>query len=242
MMNLLAMINMESLGLPWMITLTFPDAFPKDADAVKSMLHRFSLAFLRAYGKNPVIWREEFKERRSGSHKGEWAPHLHLLEWGVEPTGEELAWLSRTWFTIVASGDEKHLRAGTRWEPIANWPHLLCYVSKYVAKLEEFADIPEPGRAWGVWNRELLPIKLVSEEIPDDRFFALRRVLRKYIERRSGRKVRHAGCWTGLTCYLREATGVRLVDWAWGGASEASDKRQGHPGMGGGEIVESRAS
>lgn len=219
-MNLLAMINMEVLGLPWMITLTFPDDFPKDGQQVKYMLHRFSLAFLRAYGKKPVIWRQEFQDRKSGSHKGEWAPHFHLLEWGVQPTVEGRAWLSVTWFKIVASGDEKHLRAGTRWEPIENWPHLLCYVSKYMAKLEEFADIPEPGRAWGVWNRELLPIKLVSDEIPDDRFFAVRRVLRKYIERVSGRKITHAGRWTGLTCYLREATGARLVDWAWCGAWE----------------------
>lgn len=242
MMNLLAMIDMDTLGLPWMITLTFADGFPKEAEEVKYMLHRFSLAFLRAYGKKAVIWREEFKERKSGSHKGEWAPHFHLLEWGVRPTGDDLAWLSVTWFGIVASGDAKHLRAGTRWEPIENWPHLLCYVSKYMAKLEEFADIPEPGRAWGVWNRELLPIKLVSEEIPDDRFLAVRRVLRKYIERASHRKVRHAARWTGLTCYLREATGARLVDWAWGATWEASNEKRRSPALAAGEIVQSGAS
>jgi hypothetical protein len=233
MMNLLAMINMEALRLPWMITLTFPDAFPTDNPAVKVMLHRFALEFGRAFGKHPIIWRLEYARRKSGHHAGEWAPHFHLLVWGVHPTEGDLMWVSRVWFKIVGSEDEKHLHAGTRWEPIREWRHLVAYVSKYMAKVDVGSPVANPGRAWGVWNRELLPITLVSDEIPDDRFLAMRRVLRKYMERTRRRKVTHAGRWTGLTCYLLEHTGKRLVDWAWRGAwndDDATERKARHRG------------
>ena len=94
-----------------MITLTWPrdwrGCVPTPSDAYKQ-LRALSKRFERATG-TPLrcVWKREFQRRG--------APHYHLLA-VVPPTiGDRQFrdWLSHTWYEVVASGDERHLAAGT---------------------------------------------------------------------------------------------------------------------------------
>ena len=214
MMTSLAVIDRQKAGLPSMFTLTYPDEmpiWPIRESKVKRDLRVFRRRFVRKYGKKAVLWRRENQIRKSGVHKGEPGPHVHGLAWDVEPGAEGLRWISENWYEVVGSGEEKHRRAGTNWFQPESWRGVLAYVSKYFAKVE---DVQVKGRSWGYWHRELLPVKLISEEIPVESFHPVRRVLRAYIARQTGRKPRVRDRWSGLSAFLSERTGENLVAWA----------------------------
>jgi hypothetical protein len=56
------------------------------------------------------------------------------------------------------------------------------------------ADVPT-GRSWGIFNREFMPwAKMVEFPLDDDAGIRIRRIARRFLERRLGRKVkRHFG-------------------------------------------------
>jgi hypothetical protein len=82
------------------------------------------------------------------------APHYHLLASNQVPKEE----IAERWYRIVGSGDEKHLRAGTRVESIRSKGHLYGYVSTYIRKSGQ-KQLPvgyeEVGRFWGA-SRNIL--------------------------------------------------------------------------------------
>jgi hypothetical protein len=220
MLNSLAIINQDQAGLPSFLSPTYPDeVLPVTEKQVKRDLGVLRMAFLRRYGAHPVLWRREMKARKSGLRKGEWAPHLHLLIWGVEPTLEDRQWFADTWVRITGGEGQvweskQHAVAvhPKSWLMPDSWRGTLAYVSKYCAKV---AEGPGFGRSWGYWRRELLPVKLVSEEIPQDSRYAVRRVLASYIRRKSGRRVKLYSRSQGLSAFLSQSTGEKLVAWAW---------------------------
>ena len=92
-----------------------------------------------------------------------------------------LQWVSLTWAEVVASGDPRHVRAGTRVEAIRSREGVMFYASKYVCKLDTGAA-ESSGRFWGIHNAPAIPwAEAVS--IPVDRQQAVRlmRVARRYI-------------------------------------------------------------
>jgi hypothetical protein len=237
MLTSLAILDQTRAGLPSFLSPTYPDeVLPVSEERVKRDLGVLRMAFERRYGRKLVLWRREYTDRKSGLRVGEYAPHLHLLVWGVEPTGEDRHWFALTWCRITGSvgqpWEEKQLNCASHeksWFMADSWIGTLAYVSKYAAKV---SDHPSRGRAWGWWRRELAPVKILSDEIPQDSFHAVRRVLRKYIERKSGRRVRVYRRWYGLTAYLEEWTGEKLVKWAWD-VGWAVDDHVGHDERGG---------
>jgi hypothetical protein len=235
MMTGLAMINRDKAGVPSFVGLTYPDeCLPVSERDVKRHLAAFRAAYVRRYGKKAVLWRREYQTRKSGAFVGEQVPHVHLLVWDSSlPTvwcrdrdgrwflaaaEAERAWLAETWCRIVGAPEETRAKheAVTRhpksWLLPDSWRGTLAYVSKYVAKVNE---VECEGRSWGYWWRELLPIELLSDEIPHETFHAMRRVLRRYVERQTGRQFPVRAKWSGLTVFLSEATGAALVRWAW---------------------------
>jgi len=121
-----------------LITLTYPAEFPRDGRVCKKHLNAF-LQFLRRRGIR-YVWVSEFQERG--------ALHYHIF---VDKyiSKEEVA---TRWYSIVGSGDEKHLLAGTRVEAIRSKGMVFHYISSYISKLaqkqvpEDFVDV---GRFWG---------------------------------------------------------------------------------------------
>jgi|GEM_PF-898962 len=121
-----------------MITLTYPSDFPCDGAIVKGHVNAWC-QFLRRRDIK-YFWILEFQERG--------APHFHFL------TSEEIdkGTVSQRWYEIVGSGDEKHLRAGTRCDTVRNENQLFGYMVGYLKKLTQKVapkDFENVGRWWG---------------------------------------------------------------------------------------------
>jgi len=79
---LLAKVCLDE-GLPLFGTTTYPDIFPDDAAKFKRDLETLVERLKRRFKKIGLVWRLEFKERRSGVNVGKIAPHFHWLLWNV---------------------------------------------------------------------------------------------------------------------------------------------------------------
>lgn len=154
LMRLLATLEREAL--PIFITLTYPAEYPVSSQIYKRHLDSFAKRLTRLEPSAAFVWRLEFQKRG--------APHYHLLVWNVSYL-KLLAWVSRAWFEVVGSGDEKHLAAGTRVENIRSLRGLMAYAAKYVGKIDPLQtseSMGHVGRWWGVVGREFLPQAILS--------------------------------------------------------------------------------
>ena len=153
LMRLIASIERQER--PVFVTLTYPDVFPPGQDVWKRDIDTFGKRVARRFPSAGFIWRIEFKVRLSGLSVGQLAPHFHLLVYNVH-SASLLKMVSAAWWGVVGSGDDDHLRAGTRVERIFSLGGIMRYVGKYIAKED---DYPEgwTGRVWGVVGRKHLP-------------------------------------------------------------------------------------
>jgi hypothetical protein len=179
------------------ITLTYPGAWSRNARVWKRDLDAFGKRFRRQYPRGAFVWKLEPQPRRK-------APHYHLIVVGLKFIAKD--WLSRAWYDVVASGDPKHLVAGTQVQLVQSHRGVLAYAAKYTAKRQELpADWREPGRWWGVVNRADLGIVWGSCSLSDYQFWAAVRILRRLIagrRRSTGRsppRACHSGMWAVLT-------------------------------------------
>jgi len=216
MLQFLHMIDRERSGMPLFVTLTYPGEWPGDPHRWKRDLHVWLLRLRRKMPAAWCVWRLEPQQRG--------APHYHLLVFGVPRLSIE--WLSRTWYEVVGSGDERHLRAGTQVQQVASWRRVIGYAAKYLAK--EAADLPAEwragvGRWWGVHQRQNAPREAMEVALEGAAFFKVRRVLRRFISgpgmrgrdwfadsRLGGGKLARRGQQVGLSA----DTAARLIAWA----------------------------
>jgi len=213
LLDWLNMIETGELSSGLFLTLTYPDVFPTDPQRWKRDLDVFLKRLKRQYPGAVCVWRLEWKERLSGENVGKVAPHFHIIALGIPRMS--LRWLSVSWFETVGSGDDRHLGAGTQAQRIRHRRGIMYYAAKYMAKVAESPDF-WTGRVWGIVGRDLLPVVLVSFVLDWSAFYRLRRVMRGWLERKTGRKAwaRHRG--QGMTAYLDDATSGRLLAWASG--------------------------
>lgn len=145
------------------LTATYPAEFPCDGLLVKRHLHALLAALRRRIHPLEYLWILEFQARD--------APHFHIfLDHALpEPhaTMKRRAggvvkdclthwpshdWLAERWFSIVGSGDERHLAVGTAWEVIEKAEGCPRYVAKECYKTFQKV-VPEKyqsvGRFWG---------------------------------------------------------------------------------------------
>lgn len=127
-----------------MVTLTYPLEFPGDGREVKRHFANFMKALRRKLGKMSYLWFLEFQKRG--------APHYHILIDRPRKVSKDFKmWVSRSWYRIVGSNDDKHLRAGTRTENVRKGESLSRYAVKYAIKMRQKA-VPEQyrnvGRFW----------------------------------------------------------------------------------------------
>jgi hypothetical protein len=191
--------------LTHMLTLTYPGVFTDDGRRVKRDWATLRKWLRRAHAEIGGLWILEFQRRG--------APHLHAFVNGPIPREE----LSRRWYEVVGSGDERHLRAGTRIELLRKSTAVASYAAKYAAKLEQ-KEVPRefrrPGRMWGHFN-----IKLPSETYsgPREDIGILVRMVRRIRDaqrRARGLRRRRDDGRLGFTAY-DSADGTRqLVEWA----------------------------
>jgi hypothetical protein len=111
-------------------------------------------------------------------------------------------WASFVWYDVVASGNPDHARAGVRVERVRSWGGVMSYAAKYMGKAdaESFLSEISYGRNWGVFNRANIPwAKMIELDLEPEVGVRLRRIARRYLEKRSGRS-RHLPYGVTLYC------------------------------------------
>lgn len=134
-----------------------------------------------------------------------------LARFGFEPGCMSFQdWVSMSWYHIVGSHDLKHFTAGARVERVRTWGGVVSYASKYMTKsdAEFLGDVPF-GRSWGIFNRAAIPwAKIIELELDEETGVRLRRVARRYLEHKLGRKWKAP---YGLTLFCDGAQFLRLI-------------------------------
>ncbi len=156
----------------------------------------------RKFGRFPMVWRLEFQRRG--------APHFHLLAF-VDATPSELhEFVSRSWYEACGEISPEHLRAGTNVQKVKSWRGMMAYAAKYMGKLEQVSPgVESPGRFWGVWSKELLPISVEVVALDHHQAIRVRRIYRKF----SGTRYRTLRMLYGTTTFVRYETSTRLLAW-----------------------------
>jgi hypothetical protein len=146
------------------------------------------------------VWKLEIQRRGS--------PHFHLLvRRPAVPVPVLRRFVSQRWFSIVASGDLRHLRAGTQVLPLLTnaWQYLVGELAGAKGYQEVIPDGCEgAGRWWGVWG---LRRPVEETEISESEFYALRRCLRRLGATR-GYRPRHRGAYAGFWLLSRAPAGM----------------------------------
>jgi hypothetical protein len=127
------------------LTLTYPCDYSDDWRDWKADLRALGERIRREFGSLVGLWKLEFQKRG--------APHFHILLIFESKTWVEFfkVWVSKAWYEVVGSGDEKHLRAGTNVRRVTGpVGRLMRYLSKYMAK--DYQVSFPTGRVWGVWG------------------------------------------------------------------------------------------
>jgi hypothetical protein len=120
-------------------------------------------------------------------------------------------WASLAWYHVVDSHNVDHLQAGVRMERVKSWGGVMAYAAKYLSKVDsQFMAEIEWGRSWGIFNRSCIPwAKMLTINLDNDVGVRLRRVARRYLERRFGRRVRAP---YGITVYCNTAQFRKVWD------------------------------
>jgi hypothetical protein len=183
------------------VTLTYPREYPQDPVLCKSHLKALRKRLQRAYGSFAAFWRMGIQQR------GAWHFHLLLLIGpSFGPIGELRRFISSSWYEVTGKISEGHLRAGTRVEAIKRWKEATSYVERYMAREEEFPEGLQTGRIWGIWNKELLPVRWETVQVSLRDAFRIRRIYRKLARRKGSGSLRR------ITVFVRYENVVRLLE------------------------------
>jgi hypothetical protein len=183
------------------VTLTYPREYPQNPARCKGHLKALHKRLQRMYGPFAAFWRMGIQQR------GAW--HFHLLLFvgpSVGPIGELRRFISSSWYGVTGKVSEGHLRAGTHVVAVKRWKQATSYVERYMAKPEDFPEGLQTGRIWGVWNKELLPVRWETVEVSLRDAFMIRRIYRKLARRKGSSSLRH------ITVFVRHENVVRLLE------------------------------
>lgn len=226
---------------PVFVTLTLPREVNATPATAKKWLNALLVRWRRRWPLLSVLWKME--PQKDGT------PHFHLFCWGMEfipwqqvavdwaevvssatlprplpvVRGPAGAALFRAWVANNADANpicEKVANAATKVEAIRSARGVRFYAAKYVAKEVEAAAWEKPGRFWGIWGREKLPLSR-SVVFATDRAVACRfaRIMRRYLRSKTKNRVR---CVRRL-CTEHHLQWLRVLAWADGLKPPAHD-------------------
>ncbi|MGA3145275.1 MAG: hypothetical protein ABSF10_19925 [Verrucomicrobiota bacterium] len=89
--------DINVIGLPVFVTLTYPDDFPVTPERWRRDLAALWRRIKRQWPEAAAIWKKEFKRRKSGVNAGKVAPHYHKLLWIPQWVAQERADWIRYW-------------------------------------------------------------------------------------------------------------------------------------------------
>jgi hypothetical protein len=182
------------------VTLTYPKQYPEDPELCKRHLKALRKRLQREYGSFAAFWRLGIQNR------GAW--HFHLLLFvgpSIGPIGKLRRFISTSWYEVTGKVSEGHLHAGTRVVAVKKWKQATSYVERYLAKVEEFPEGLQTGRIWGIWNKELLPVRWETAEVSLRDAFRIRRIYSKLAKRTGSGSLRR------ITVFVRYENVVRLL-------------------------------
>jgi hypothetical protein len=130
------------------MTLTYHETDPHPREA-KTHLDTFCKRMMRQWPEAAVVWKMEPQERGT--------VHFHLLVYNVPFIPAQQ--ISAVWHDITPESSPQHRKAGVDIERGVhqNDGKLAAYLAKYMDKVVS-ADWEDPGRFWGIRNREALPL------------------------------------------------------------------------------------
>lgn len=169
---------LKPTGDVWFITLTYSDDFVEDFRVWKQDLEDF---FRKLQGEHPdvgVLWREELVIRKSGLRVGAYAPHFHLVVFGIDmekvvaypvdglrlPDKDEgkclvefklQGWVKQAWYQVNHVSDINNLTHGAFVRLLDTRRKVYSYVSKYTAKVGD--DFGADGAVIDPETGEVLP-------------------------------------------------------------------------------------
>jgi hypothetical protein len=183
------------------ITLTYPHEYPEDPELCKNHLKALRRRLQRKFGEFAGFWRMGIQKRG--------AFHFHLLLFvgpSIGSVNELRRFISSSWYEIAGKVSEGHLYAGTRVVAVRRWREATSYVERYMAKPEEFPEGLQTGRIWGIWNKELLPIRWETTKVSLRDAFRIRRIYRKLARTKGSGSLRR------ITVFVRHENVVRLIE------------------------------
>jgi len=183
------------------VSLTYPHEYPEDPEVCKNHLKALRRRLQRKFCEFAGFWRMGIQKR------GAW--HFHLLLFvgsSLGSIGELRRFISSSWYEVTGKVSEGHLRAGTRVEAVKRWKQATSYVERYMAKPEELPEGLETGRIWGIWNKELLPIRWETVQVSVMDAFKIRRIYRKLAKRKGSGSLRR------FTVFVRHENVLRILE------------------------------
>jgi hypothetical protein len=186
--------TVNQAATPLFLTLTYPAAWPTASSEWKRHFDNFCHRLHRRFPGAGLVWKLEAQRRG--------APHYHALVWGDADLGLLRAWAGAAWYECVGSGDERHLRAGTRVEAVRTWRGVRSYAAKYLGKRISEDDAWDfPGRVWGVRYGDNIPwAEAVTLRTSDKQAARLMRYMRHYAQLPSS-----SGGLRGLTVLVNDS-------------------------------------
>ena len=187
-------------------TLTYPAAYPGDWKKWKQQLNVWFHRLRRRCPAAATVWKLEPQKRG--------APHYHLVVVGVPFMARD--WLSQSWYEVVASGDPKHLAAGTNVQAVHSHRGVVAYAAKYTAKREELPESWQGGvgRFWGVFNRAGLGIQWRWAPLTDCEYWQACRFVRRLLaqRQRAASRAPPRPCSSGMWAVLPDWQALRVAE------------------------------
>jgi len=185
----------NTVDFKYFMTLTYPAIYPTNGKEVKNHLSVMRKWLVRRGVAG--MWWLEFQKRG--------APHIHLAYNNIQLDKNQV---SKQWYQIVKSGDEKHLRAGTRIEMWRSTHGAEAYMAKEGAKLLQ-KQVPEGfenvGRFWSNFGGAKRVIRYIIADTLDTCAQAKRTLARAYkANRRRLRETVRTKIWrdTGIVGFI----------------------------------------
>jgi hypothetical protein len=157
-------IDWDRLGSSLFVTLSYPDSclnpHYKERTQKLYLFHRYIEKHLNK--KVPMLWRTEWKPRRSGRLKGVVCPHTHCILGGVNYVDWRMI---REWWRKINS-HKGYIH--TYVQRIINADGPIKYITKYMAKEDSLVrgaylnSTFLHGRAWSIKRANLMPMHPVE--------------------------------------------------------------------------------
>lgn len=221
-------------------TFTFPDDVMEGKEITERaafsrvVRRRFLKRVQRRWPSFKAVIRQEWEPRKSGRIIGQECPHLHFLYLMNFLTkanyGDYAKILAGLWVESLHTREVEQALSVAQHESSYTWMHNQLmgkkYISKYVAKVDESKTRESRGRAWYMIGKFDIPAAQWQALSSQDNI-RIRRLLRRYMKRRSRRIAKSLGKQESNTfCFIRRETVYRMIE-----AVTQAEYRNRSPGL-----------